>query len=724
MSNLFGTNVIRQTVAAVLLTTGLEATGQVQRQIPLPPRPNPAAAAKTPVQEQFSFSPTRPRLVVLLHGVTSEPQQAIQEGIATSLHTRWYWGMGLIQGIMGTPGETHARVVQPVTLGGMSIRTIPVGEWHWDKGPDPKVPDQAPIVVPMGGRRTLPNETAMAKAAVQDYIKSVMTPGAEPATAVMVNFRDGSKHLMPQTGATIEQVYNTYQYAFGKLPLAQQPQIYFVGHSFGGVVARAIFANPTGADLFGNKLAAHQRTMADFLRSRTVLLGTLSTPHLGTPMGDQAGDVAAWVRRRGGNVKSLVGTVDSATNTEPLKSLGIATNLTRTAHDGMIAALDSISGERDCLQDLTRMPEYNAGILKPDTGRRRDGGSMIPIFTMSGRSPGATYYDRERGAALFSQKVMPNSGIDALRSGRVGKEASLLYMVQSLLYREGYGKEGKKVWGSATIPEADYFTSPYKGIGRTAARPLSEGIEITLGKVATTLTDFLKGQPFAYGPDGENDSDGFLGFDSGHGLGLPGNHWYRAFRRDYYGHLMPWDLDHHGSMMFNIGTGIWIHNVLLREAGPIVAPGHLSRYPMMGNTPPVKKNISVLITSISDIDDDMDIGTDADFKVYVRIAGQLFQANGADDTQNATKFNAFTVSGLPQSVVPITISVMERDDLDPDDYCSISPHPGKDNVTVYLDTRTGKIYGDVAGAAGQDITATGIASVYNRVQAKFRVTMS
>lgn len=710
-------------IGLALLVVPRSGIAQAKRQIPIPVRPNPAAAAKPPAQEQFIFSPTRPRLVVLLHGVTSEPQQAIAEGIATVGHTRWYWGMGLIQGILGTPGETHARVVQPVLLGGMSIKTMPVGDWHWEKLPEARTSDLAPIVFPIGNQRTLPNEAAMTRDAVRQYIRSVMTPGANPGAAVMVNFRDGSKHLMPQTAATIEQVYNAYQAAFGHLPLAAQPQIYFIGHSFGGVVARAIFANPTGADLFGNKLQPHQRTMADFLRSRTVLLGTLSTPHLGTPMGDQAGDVAAWVRRRGGNVKTLLGSVDSVTNTEPLKSLGLATNLTKVAHDGMLAALDAISGERDCLQDLTRMPEYNAGILNPNTGRRHDGGSMIPIYTMSGRSPGATYYDRERGVALFSQKMIPNSCIDALRSDRPGKEASLLYMIQSILHREGYGKEGKKVWGSATIPEADYFTSPYKGIGPNSARALSAGIEITLGEVATTLTDFLKGKPYAYGADGENDSDGFLGFDSGHGLGLAGNHWYRVYRRDYYGHLMPWDLDHHGSMMFNVGTGIWIHNVLLREAGPIVAPGHLSRYPMGANTPPARKNITVQVTSVNDIDNDMDPVGGADFSVYVRIAGRLFSANGPDNTRNATGFSPFTVSALPQSVVPIALSVIERDDLDPDDLCSISPVKGRDNAFFFLDTRTGQIWGDARGQVGQTLTVTGIASVYNRVRASFKVTI-
>lgn len=711
-------------MALVALATA-SAEGQVQRQIPVPPRPNPAAAAKAPAaQEQFSFSATRPRVVVLLHGVTSVPEQAPAEGIATTAHARWYWGMGLIQGILGTPGETHARVVQPVTLGGMTIKTIPVGDWHWEKLPEAKIPDLAPIVFPMGGRRTLPNEPGMARDAVREYIKSVMTPGPNPGIAVMVNFRDGSKHLMPQTGDTIEQVYNSYQAAFGKLPLAAQPQIYFAGHSFGGVVARAIFANPTAGDLWGNKLAPHQRTMADFLRSRTVLLATLSTPHLGTPMGDQAGDVAAWVRRRGGNLKSLLGTVDSVTNTEPLKSLGVGTSLVQTAHGGMLAALDAISGERDCLQDLTRMPEYNSGILNPNTARRRDGGSLIPIYTMSGRSPGGLFYDRERGVALFSQKMIPNSGIDALKSDRKGKEASLLYMVNSLLHREGYGKEGKKVWGTATIPEADYFASPFKGIGPAVARKLADPIEITMGKISTTLTDFLKGQPYAYGTDGENDSDGFLGFDSGHGLGLAGNHWYRVFRRDYYGHFMPWDLDNHGSMMFNVGTGIWMHNILLREAGPFVASGYISRYPMTGNPPPVKKDISVHVTSVNDIDDDMDIGSDADFTVNVRIAGKLFTANGTDNTQNATNFLPFTVSGLPQSVVPIAISVIERDDLDADDLCAVSPVKGRDNIYVYFDTRTGTIWGDTRGNAGQALTVTGIASVYNRVQVTFKVTMN
>lgn len=662
--------------------------------------------------------------MVLLHGVTSEPQQAISEGIATSVHPRWYWGMSLIQGLLGTPGETHARVVQPIFLGGLGVRTIPVAEWAHDRGPEPRTSELAPIVFPMGGQRTLPANYEANKTLIQGYIKSVMTPGANPGIAVMVNFRDGSKHLMPQTGATIDQVYESYQAAFGKLDPSAQPQIYFVGHSFGGIVARAIFANPTATDLFGNKLTASQRTRADFLRGRTVLLGTLSSPHLGTPMGDQANDVAAWIRRRGGNLKALLGTVDSITKTEPLKSLGIGTSFAATAHATMLKVLDAVAGERDCLQDLTRMPEYNRGILAPNTARRTANGSIIPIYTMSGRSPGSLFYDRERGPALFSQKMIPNSCIDAIRSGRPGEEGSMLYIIQSLLYREGYGKEGKRVWGTATIPEADYFSTPMRGIGPGSARALSAEIELTPGKIATTLSDFLKGKPFAYGPDGENDSDGFLGFDSGHGLGLTGGTWFRVYRRDYYGHLMPWDLDHHGSMMFSVGTGIWMHNILLREAGPFGTTGYISRYPLQPNKPPVKKDISVQITSVNDIDDDMDIGSAADFQVNVRIAGQLFTANGPDNTRNATGFKVFKVSALPQSVVPICISVIERDDLDDDDYCAVSPVKGRDNLYLFLDTRTGNIWGDTRGRNGQELQVTGLAGVYNRIQVKFKISSS
>ncbi len=670
------------------------------------------------------MAPTRPRLVVVMHGVTSKPEEAPEEMIDTPLHARWYWGFPMIQGLSGFPGDSEMRLVQPVIGGNLFLSTVKAADWAPSANVDVRTADLSPILFPKASF-TLPAGVPT-RDGIRSFISTMMKPGPNPTTAVMVNFRDGSKHLMPQLAETLDQIYDGYQAAFGKLPLDAQPQIYLLGHSFGGVIARAIAANPTGADHWGNKLDPLHRTKADFIRSRTVLIATISSPHEGTPMGDQASDAAAMVRRRGGNIKAIVGSVDTLMKTEPLKSLGIATNFAAAAQSGMEAALDSISGERDCLQDLTRMMEYNRGILAPDTARRRDGGSQIPVFTMSGRSPGGLYYDRERGVALFSQKMLPNSCVDALRSGLHGKSASLLYIIQGLLHREGYGKEGKKPWGTARIPEGDLFSSPYKGVGPAQARALSAGFEPSMGLIASVVSDFLKGKPYSYGADGEYDSDGFLGWDSGHGVTLTGGRWYRVYGSQY-GPLLPWDMDNHQSICHNIGNGMWIYNELISQAGPFGAPGHLSRWPMGANTPPKKSTITVQVTSIHDVENDLDpLPNDADFTVYVRIAGQLHSAKGEDDVRTATKFPAFVQRDLPNSVVPISIGVIERDGLpgNPDDLCAISPAKGRDNIHILYDTRTKRIWGDTRGAAGEVLQVTGLSGVYNRAQIKFKVTQS
>ncbi|MGC4042268.1 MAG: hypothetical protein QM758_00500 [Armatimonas sp.] len=230
----------------------------------------------------FPFSPRRPRLVVLMHGVTNRPASAPEEHIATSGHARWYWGYDLIKAMMGTPDAQNSRLIQHCQ-GRTDFREVNGTQWNYQNFSIPVTQtDLAPGAVPNTGS----SESDSAR-----YISATFRPSETPSTAVMVTFRDGSRHMMQQVGDAIEQIYQTYNRTFGHLPAASQPQIYLVGHSFGGIVARAILTNPEGADLYGGKLTSAQRQQADFLRKRVVLVTTMSTPHTGSEIPALAGDM-------------------------------------------------------------------------------------------------------------------------------------------------------------------------------------------------------------------------------------------------------------------------------------------------------------------------------------------------------------------------------------------------------------------------------------------------
>ncbi len=684
-----------------------------------------AGSAQTPSTASFTFSTTKPRLVVLLHGVTPKMEEDPEQKIGFSGHARHYWGFDFITGLQGRPGVSTMTVVTPVLGGNFRAYNTTTSGWH-PGTPDSNGLDLAPICFPISSTNLIPSTGLTSQSAVRSYISN-MTSGGQGAnnTMVMINTRDGSKHLMPQLAETLEEIYYSYNQAFGSLPAAQQPQIYLVGHSFGGIIARAILANPTGPDLFGNRLSASQRLKADYLRKRVVLVQTLAAPHEGTGIGDPASDFADFFSTFGHNV--LLGVL-SGYNYFSSGNL-TAGEVEAQTKDLVKTALDAISGKRDCLADLARVPEYNAGILHPETALRSANGSMVPIYTAAGRTPGGTSYDQNRSIFLLGgNQWNPISTFDLIRSGpRAAKEATKLNLVNSVLYHEGYLRQGKKPWGNATNPNGDRVSSPFRGIGPNSARPVSQGWFPSNNTIYGVLDSFLEGKPFVEGiPDGEWDSDGFLAWDSAHALNLNSRNFYRIYDPAKYGTLLPWDVNHHGDIMFNAANGVWIHNELIRNAGPIVKSGaRTSVWGPFDNPATPANNIKVEVLLVNDPLETLDYGSGADYRITVRIGSQETTRNLPNNNDEVRNLTPFTVSNFAGTVVPIRITISERDNppLDPDDLCMVSPNKGQSSMYLYFDTRTNRVLGDRIGAAGEILnTIPNWYGIYNPVQTKIRIT--
>ena len=127
----------------------------------------------------------------------------------------------------------------------------------------------------------------------------------------MVTYRDGAQSLLKQTGQAIDQIYDTYQKTYSHVPVDHQPQIYLTGHSFGGVVIRAILANPSAADRYGVLLTSNQRARADWIRQRTVFATTMSTPHQSTIIPDSSGDIADFIKSSGNTLAMAFAPLDA-----------------------------------------------------------------------------------------------------------------------------------------------------------------------------------------------------------------------------------------------------------------------------------------------------------------------------------------------------------------------------------------------------------------------------
>ncbi|WP_309720669.1 hypothetical protein [Armatimonas sp.] len=757
--------------------------------------------------KSFAFSPKRPRLVVLMHGVTNRPTSAPYEGIDTPLHARWYWGMDLIQALMGAPGRDQVKVIQHypesaqalagdcgVTLDAAptTIEDYNPANWSYagsvvggkvyppakdplvelgfgpkhkipvepDEEPDPKetpapkttptptVPPKtnfAPVILPYSNLLFLRHEGA-SKAAQRDpkaYVEAMFRQSDNPTTGVMVTYRDGSKHLMLQVGEAIEQIYDTYQRTFGHLSEPNQPQLYLVGHSFGGIVARAILTNPTGPDLFGGSLNPDQRRKADFIRRRVVHVTTMGTPHTGTPMAEMCPDMDKVLK-----LGSAILPNDASLKKYPVLNAITPDFITRNLVElqgALTDAVKSAGGDRDSLVDIKRMAEYNKGLLSPEKAVRVDG-SIVPFYTMGGRNPGGLFFDRKRAPFLTGGKMRPHNFFDIMEGERFATDAGSLFIIESLLHRMGYGAENTRPWGKTAIPEADLVGSPNKGVGSNISR--AQGVTVVWPSlVAGTVYDILTAGEYSPTPDGENDTDGFCGFDSYSGLGVTGGvskpWWWKGLYGSRFGTRMPWDTDNHGSEMFNVGSGLWMHNELIRNAGPIAVQGSdLSAWaPNSTKNLAPTHSVKVDITEVYDVTGTLDkvdlpllgeVGTQADFSVTVRIADKVETLKWDDGMRTTKEIKSSAKQGLPQSVIPICISVIDRDTGSPDDDCAISSVVGRDNIYVYFDTRTKRVYGDANGAAGEELTVAGYGAlksnikdreaVYNRVRLKFKVT--
>lgn len=281
-----------------------------------------------------AFTPSRGTVLVFVHGATNDPAYPPFDGVGTKAHFPHYWGHDLVREALGGGGLKFAS-------------NDPVTAQEWRDGE-------------FGGA-----------GADEHFLLPERRPRGSASLSAMVTYRDGSKKLVEQTGAAIDQVYGLYVERFGEADDA--PQIAFVAHSMGGLVVRCLLSNPSDR-LSGAKLTAEQRRRADFLRARTTFVVTLATPHEGSPMADKFSRIAnlldaaspPWVDQ----LQQLVGL------------------------DGVPSPARFVGMDRDATRDLRTnvWRAWNTGPLRPDRACRPDG-SLVPIYVLCGRSPGGGLFD-------------------------------------------------------------------------------------------------------------------------------------------------------------------------------------------------------------------------------------------------------------------------------------------------------------------------------------------
>ena len=186
----------------------------------------------------------------------------------------------------------------------------------------------------------------------------------------MLTHRDGSIKLVEQASRAINQIYQFYNEPYDTTD--KSPQIILIGHSMGGLVGRTILTNPADA-ISRVSLTAAQRKTADFLRARTLYMITIATPHEGSPQADKWASIHALLSTNAPDwVKDLYSKIDME----------------------FPGTLSYMGANKDSTKDLRRRfwSIQNTTTLAPHLARRPNG-QLIPIYVLSGRSPGGQYFN-------------------------------------------------------------------------------------------------------------------------------------------------------------------------------------------------------------------------------------------------------------------------------------------------------------------------------------------
>jgi pimeloyl-ACP methyl ester carboxylesterase len=533
----------------------------------------------------FAFSPSKPTVIVLLHGATRTPQP---EGLTGTLQgARAYWGYSFVAGLLET----------------QTLETL------------------------NGSRLT--SETWQTEAIANNNPDDHILQGNKNSNHyIMLTHRNGSAYLGPQTTEAVNQIYELYQHL--SKTLGEEPQLVLMAHSMGGLVGRYLLSNPEVEDeafLLGDDT----RGRANFLRDRTLYLITLSTPHTGS----RAADNALTIEKATALTDKVLARFELSKEEDPQ----------RLAMGFLRAYQDSTQHLRtDTLAALNK----KGGLLEPHHARRTDG-SLVPIYTLSGRSPAGGFFDNpnvDLGAELtlldfdshslgLKSKLLTDnlnmivsdymmSNFPGLPHGWGEAKADLPFLDKVRRYTP-FERE-VKIDEAQIVPfegfPTYYLSHAWQGLKDEPLSPanIEVWLEYLLPERPTEMDVLLGGNPdtpletlreeyignrpsykaTANKPisDGYIDSDGVVSLDSGLGLFLgtfESNYfshektwpvdaetgdsktmrgsWYRIFDSRYPQNdtgAFPWEWGNHSSVQYNPEVAVWLRINVIRQAGPYV----------------------------------------------------------------------------------------------------------------------------------------------------------
>jgi len=461
---------------ALLLSSSL--FGQIQRLEPTNPVVvNPVAPAPL-----FPTGP-RPTLVVLVHGRTARPadEQTPVDPVArpgTLGYSRFYFDFPFVSAVLGNSGDLF-------TKGG-----LPLQQLSWKSG-------------------------AVSDANLDNCYAFADRPPARGlfrGTAVGLVRHDGSVGIGLQARSVLSRIDELYQDF--RSYCGVDPQLVIIAHSKGGLVSRYILSVPTGS-VAGVDLTANEEATARHLRDKTKFLITLGTPHNGSPIADHATAIREGVETIQGPIDTIWGIIRTAA------SIG-GISLQQSSPLQISSVLRDLAGSPDDLGHLTSSfcRDMNVGPLHPSRMARTDG-SLIPVYTYGGRSPGDAFYatPNHSGTSGFTNNT-PEIVKNTVH-GLIALDYALHNAIQSdwgSLTSVGAGK-------SLDLTRRTFSVLEVRGTGPFGLIPtLVKSFSAPGAAYQMPASNFgLEGLPIYYArnqADGETDNDGMVAISSALGINL------------------------------------------------------------------------------------------------------------------------------------------------------------------------------------------------------------
>lgn len=518
-------------------TMALSAAAQLTRPGTTTPVRIPAPA--NPIQK------TNPTVILLVHGATNDPATASNPKPGTLDGVKAYWGYGLVSELIGAyiqrpedmvpkppsmivPTPTSAQLARRIK----SLGATPMSAAQWENSFNSEASLNHHFYVP-GNSNANP-----------------------PPLALMMTYRDGSKRLVPQARAFVDQVFEKVNALYPDV----KPNLIIVGHSMGGLVARYVLTAPNDP-IASESMSQVHKDRAKWIRDRTLYVVTLATPHEGSPLPAKFIGIRDFVQSKTSFIKPVLQMI-GFNNPDPV---GFITNVA-----GVTQALPHL--RVDFWQGL------NTGALAPPKMTRTNG-SHIPLYAMGGRTPGGSFFNE--------LDEYPAGGVKIDSSMDRDKKAVGLMMLD---------------WGLRNAPGAPTSWGPLHSSPGFDLDKVERGNFQLLPPPKTRRSPpyklpavGLESLPFFYlweRNDSETDNDGMVPIQSALGfrLGTATNRYFdhtqmwtvagKSVRGSWYRYNSgPWDRTNHDSICFRPSVGQWIHENLIGKAGPNPAAGAVSVWP-------------------------------------------------------------------------------------------------------------------------------------------------